>query len=73
MMNWSEIRDDWEPMQVLLKSCWPALTAGDLADIDGDRARLAEVLRARYELSFEGAEEEICTFEAEIRRPGAVK
>jgi len=72
-MNWSEIQDRWASMKALLASYWHELNDGDLARIDGERGRLNEVLQERYGLDASEAERAICTFEKEIRRPGAVK
>ena len=70
-MNWSEIKDGWPAMKAGLKSNWSHLSEADLARIDGDRGRLAEVLRGRYRHGAEETEQAICRFEKEYRHPGA--
>jgi len=72
-MNWSEIEDRWEPMKALLVSYWQKLSDEDLARIIGRRDVLARVLRERYGLNAAEAEDAICAFEKDVRRPGAVK
>jgi len=72
-MNWSEIQNDWPKMGTLLQSYWPCLTHTDLKTIDGDRAKLALAIRTRYALSGQQIENAICTFEKDVRFPGAVK
>jgi hypothetical protein len=72
-MNWSEIEARWEPMKALLASYWPELGDGDLAQVDGKRDLLTRVLRERYGLDDSEAEQAICAFEKDVRRPGAVK
>jgi hypothetical protein len=72
-MNWSEIEGRWDPMKALLASYWPELSGDDLTRIDGKRGILARVLHERYGLDAPGAEEAICAFEKDVRRPGAVK
>jgi hypothetical protein len=72
-MNWSEIQSRWEPMKALLVSQWHELSENDLARIDGKREALAQVLRERYGLDAPGAERAICSFEKDVRWPGAVK
>ena len=72
-MNWSEIEGQWEPMKALLVSYWHKLSDDDLARIDGKRDGLAHVIRERYGLNDTEAEDAICAFEKDVRRPGAVK
>jgi hypothetical protein len=72
-MNWSEIENQWEPMKALLVSHWHQLSSDDLARINGQRDVLAQVLRERYDLNVTAAEDAICAFEKDVRRPGAVK
>jgi hypothetical protein len=72
-MNWSEIASQWPTMKSLLAAYWPKLTDVDLARIDGKRDRLPEVLHDRYGLDATDAEAAVCTFEKDVRRPGAVK
>jgi hypothetical protein len=57
----------------VLASYWHELSQDDLARIDGKRERLTRVLQERSGLDAAEAEREICTFEKEVRRPGAVK
>ncbi len=72
-MNWSEIESRWEWMIPLLRTYWPKLGAEDFARIDRRRGALAEVLQERYGWSEEESEARICTFEEDVRLPGAVK
>jgi hypothetical protein len=60
-------------MKALLASHWHELGEDDLTRIDGKRHVLAEVLRERYGLDAAQAEDAICAFEKDVRRPGAVK
>ena len=72
-MNWVEIQQDWAQMKVVLQSQWQQLTAEDLVAIDGKREELARVLQRRFGLTAQAAEDSICAFEKDVRRPGAVK
>lgn len=72
-MNWVEIQRDWEQMKIVLKTHWPELTMQDIDAIQGDRARLANLLQERRRLSAQDAENTICAFEDDVRFPGAVK
>lgn len=72
-MNWSEIESYWNSMRRLIASYWKRLGEDDLDRIDRRRDGLAAALRDRYGWDAGRAEAEICTFEKEVRRPGAVK
>ncbi len=72
-MNWSEIESSWGSMKQLIATYWKGLGEDDLARIGRRRDGLAMVLRDRYGWDARRAEEEICRFEKEARRPGAVK
>jgi hypothetical protein len=72
-MNWSEIEAQWEQMKALLVSHWHELSEEDIALIDGKRDVLARALQERYSLGAREAEDAICAFEKDVRRPGAVK
>ena len=72
-MNWSEIQAQWEQMKALLASSWPKLSEDDISHINGNRDVLARVLCERYGLGDREAEDAICAFEKDVRRPGAVK
>jgi hypothetical protein len=72
-MNWDEIRNDWRDMTTLVRTHWPLLTEEDCLLIDGDRSKLLVVLQQRYKLSEVEADGRVCSFEYEVRRPGAVK
>jgi hypothetical protein len=72
-MNWSEIEAQWEPMKALLVSHWHKLSEEDIALIDGKRDLLAQARHERYGLGAREADEPICAFEKDVRRPGAVK
>ncbi len=72
-MNWAELQRDWKGVAPLLKSYWTKLTDDDLAQIGGRRDGLAVSLRRLYGFGEEEAERAICSFEKEVRFPGAVK
>jgi len=72
-MNWSEIEAQWEQMKALLASHWHELNEEDIALINGKRDVLAQLLQERYNLGVSQAEDAICAFEKDVRRPGAVK
>ena len=72
-MNWSEIRSQWPTMKALLASHRQALSDDDLARIGGKRDILARELQERLGLDAAAAEDAICAFEKDVRRPGAVK
>jgi hypothetical protein len=72
-MNWPEVESHWEEMKRLIGSYWKELSDDDLARIDRRRDGLAAVLSDRYGWDARKAEAEICTFEKDVRWPGAVK
>jgi hypothetical protein len=45
----------------------------DVALFNGRRDVLADALQVRYSLGAREAEDPICAFEKDVRRPGAVK
>jgi uncharacterized protein YjbJ (UPF0337 family) len=72
-MNWAELQRDWKAAAALLQTYWTKLTDEDLERIDGRRDELAASLRRLYRYGEEEAERAICSFEKEVRFPGAVK
>ena len=60
-------------LKALLVSHWHELSEEDIALIDGKRELLAQALHERYGLGAREAEDAICAFEKDVRRPGAVK
>ena len=54
-------------------SHWHKLSEEDVALINGKRDVLAQALQERYSLGAREAEDAICAFEKDVRRPGAVK
>lgn len=72
-MNWSEMKNSWNELSVLVHAHWPKLTDAVLEDINGDRNKLASALQDCYGFSDGDAETAICEFEKDVRRPGAVK
>jgi uncharacterized protein YjbJ (UPF0337 family) len=72
-MNWAELQSDWVWASPLLKSYWTKLTDRDLERIGGRRDNLAASLQRLYGYGEEEAERAICSFEKEVRFPGAVK
>ncbi len=72
-MNWKEMERDWKGMSSLLTSYWTKLADEDLGRIDGRRDELAASLRRLYGYGEVEAERAICSFEKEVRFPGAVK
>ena len=69
-MNWSEIEAQSEQMKALLLSHWHKLSEEDVALINGKRDVLAQALQERYSLGAREAEDAICAFEKDVRRPG---
>jgi len=72
-MNWSEMQTSWNELSAVVHAHWPKLTDAILDEIRGDRAALARAIERHYGLSPTDAEIEICEFEKDVRRPGAVK
>jgi hypothetical protein len=72
-MNWMEVDSDWDGLSPMLATWWPKLDKDDLQQINGNRETLAQVLCEHYGFSADEAENQICAFEKEVRRPGAVK
>ena len=72
-MNWTEMQSDWKIHAPLVATWWPRLTTSDLVRIAGSRGRLAEALCERFGIGLDEAEAQICAFEKDVRRPGAVK
>jgi hypothetical protein len=72
-MNWTEMHSDWDECAPTLATWWPKLTEADLQQIAGSRGKLAEVLSERYGIDAAEADRQICAYEKEVRRPGAVK
>jgi hypothetical protein len=63
----------WEQVKALLVSNWHKLSEEDIALINGKRDVLAQALGEHYSLGTREAEDAICSFEKDVRRPGAVK
>ena len=72
-MNWAEIQGDWQRLSPLLKTQWPQLSDEDVDRIGGSREKLIETVARCYGLARDGALQEVCRFEKEVRFPGAVK
>jgi uncharacterized protein YjbJ (UPF0337 family) len=72
-MNWREVQWGWKGTARLLQTHWTKLTDEDLERIDAHRDELAKCLQRRYGYSAEEAERAICSFEKDVRFPGAVK
>jgi uncharacterized protein YjbJ (UPF0337 family) len=72
-MNWVELQWDWKVAGSLFKTYWTKLTDEDLERIDGRRDKMAAALQRRYDYGEKEAEEAICSFEKDVRFPGAVK
>jgi hypothetical protein len=72
-MNWSEMTTSWDEMKALVHAHWPKLTDDVLNDIDGDRVELRRALQRDYAFTPGHAENAICEFKKDVRRPGAVK
>ena len=72
-MNWSEMEANWDELKALVKGHWPELNDAVLDEVHGDRAQLARAIQRHNGLSATDAEIAICEFEADVRRPGAVK
>jgi hypothetical protein len=72
-MNWAELQQDWKAAGTLLTTYWTKLTDEDIERMGGRREELAASLRRHYGYGDEEAEGAICSFEKEVRFPGAVK
>ena len=72
-MNWSEIEHRWDQMHAVVRTHWRKLNDEDLVRINGKRDVLAQVIQERECVDAAAAEAAICTFEKDVRRPGAVK
>jgi hypothetical protein len=72
-MNSSEIEHKWDQMKFVVVSHGHELSNEDLTRINGKRDILVRVIQERDCLNATEAETAICTFEKEVRRPGAVK
>ena len=72
-MNWAELHLYWKAAGSLLKTYWTKLRDEDLEQMDGRRDKLASALRRLYGYGEEEAEAAVCSFEKEVRFPGAVK
>lgn len=72
-MNWSEMQTSWDELRAVVQARWPKLTDDVLDTVNGDRAELARAIERHYGFSPTDAEVAICEFEADVRRPGAVK
>lgn len=62
-MSWSLIKRNWHLFSPLVAESWDSLTYGDLLFVDGDRARLVQLLGNRYALTPEVAERRVRLFE----------
>lgn len=72
-MHWSEICREWDRMRSVVRTQWQELSDDELALVDGDRGKLIEALQRCYGLTAENAEEAVCAFEKNLRRPGSVE
>ena len=72
-MNWSEMHAEWKTCSPMLATWWTKLDEEDLRQIAGSREKLAEVLCECYGLRADEVDGQICAFEKDVRRPGAVK
>jgi hypothetical protein len=72
-MNWVEMESNWDEFKTLIEGHWPKLRGEALDNIHADRAELGRALERYYGFSAAGAEQAICEFEEDVRRPGAVK
>jgi len=72
-MNWAELQRNWKADGSLFKTYWTRLTDEELNRIDGRRDELAASLRRLYGYREDEAELAICSFEKDVRFPGAVK
>jgi hypothetical protein len=71
-MNWEEMQDKWDTMQVLIQSYWPELFREDLSQVDGCCDKLLTLLQSLYGLTEADAGQALCRFENEVRFPGAM-
>jgi uncharacterized protein YjbJ (UPF0337 family) len=59
MMNWDQIRGNWEQTKGELKVQWSKLTDDDVAKINGERDKLVGRLQELYGISKEEAEKQV--------------
>ena len=72
-MNWSEMQASWDEMSVVLQANWPKLANDELKRINGNRDEIVLAIQRCYGIGQQQAETELCEFEKDVRRPGAVK
>jgi hypothetical protein len=62
-MRARELNGSWAQLQNILRTCWPLLTAEDVAGMDGERDGLMRALKQRYEKTYGQIEREVTEFE----------
>ena len=55
-MNWDQVKGKWRQLSGSAKAQWGKLTDDELAQIDGDRERLAGLIQSKYGVAREEAE-----------------
>jgi uncharacterized protein YjbJ (UPF0337 family) len=66
-MNWDTVEGNWKQWQGAVKKQWAKLTDDELAQIDGDRIRLAGILQERYGRKKDEIERDIDEFTKSLR------
>lgn len=59
MMNWEQVRGNWDQFKGEVKARWGKLTDDDLALIDGERDKLVGRLEELYGITKEEAEKKV--------------
>lgn len=63
-MDWIAAAAEWSNFRGVVRTNWRKLTEVDLAEISGDRDRLANRIEERYGISRAQAEQQVRNFEA---------
>lgn len=70
-MNWDQVSSDWKQAGDKIKVTWGKLSDTDIAAINGDREKLAAVLRERYRISEAKVDEMIDHFAEGLKTANA--
>lgn len=70
-MNKDQMIGNWEQFKGGVRKQWGKLTDDEIAEINGDRQKLAGKIQESYGIAKEEAEEQINKWEADCRRKAA--
>jgi hypothetical protein len=68
-MIWDQIAPRWDILKRSAQARWNLLTADDLDLVDGQRLRLVELIRYRYDRTLRDAEAEVDEFASRHAEP----